>query len=129
MSGLISCSIQNGLLQDHLHCLRAEYKKRMQVATEYLRDNLPQNFHFETPHGGYFIWIKGPDNFDGTLFSHQALKHGVQVLPGERAAGNRSDPRSCQNAIRVSIAYYGCESLLEGCQRLCHALSLDFKNV
>ncbi len=63
----------------------------MRLATDYLRENLPDHFRFETPKGGYFIWIQGPEDFDGTNFVRKAL--GVEVLPGQRASGNRLDPQ------------------------------------
>ena len=123
MSGIISIAMKKGLLREHLQYLRTEYKQRMHLATEFLTKNLPNKFHFEVPQGGYFIWIQGPEDFDGSDFAKKASENGVEVLPGQRAAGNRLDPGKNQNAIRLSIAYYKCDSLLEGCRRLCHVLN------
>ena len=125
MSGIISLAMKKGLLREHLQYLRMEYKQRMDLATTFLMENLPKKFHFEAPHGGYFIWIQGPENFIGEDFAKKASENGVEVLPGQRAAGNRLEPKKNRNAIRLSIAYYERDNLLEGCRRLCHVLSMN----
>ena len=59
MSGIIACSLQDGSLAHHINDLRNEYGNRMRTVCDYLKDNLPDGFNFQTPGGGYFIWIVG----------------------------------------------------------------------
>ena len=126
MSGIIACSLQDGSLAHHINNLRNEYGNRMRTLCNYLKDNLPDGFDFQTPEGGYFIWIVGPKQFDGKKFSEYCPKEKkVVVLAGVRASAysrSSSGDFLCQNAIRLSIAFYEKEILLDGANRLLQSL-------
>ncbi len=128
MSGLVASAIDLGLQSDHLKHLREEYAKRMRVMCDILQDGLPVRFEVERPKGGYFVWIRGPPGFDSEQFAITCLgKYKVQFLPGQRATSiqNKDDSNlveKCGNCLRLSIAFYDCEQIKQGCLQLCEAL-------
>ena len=93
---------------------------------EFLRSNLPPGFEFESPKGGYFIWITGPKDFDGCKFSEYCIANEmIRILAGKRASAFRmeSDLKT-QGAIRISIAFFEKPQLIDGASKLCDALKV-----
>ena len=91
----------------------------------YLEENLPPDFKFQKPHGGYFIWVLGPSGFNATKFFQLCTNEKFKILVGERASSFRNSECAklkCLNAIRLSIAFYEEEDLIKGAERLCQAL-------
>ena len=125
MSGILACSMRDGSLRKHVQSLRFEYGQRMKKLCNYLEENLPPDFKFQKPHGGYFIWVLGPSGFNATKFFQLCTNEKFKILVGERASSFRNSECAklkCLNAIRLSIAFYEEEDLIKGAERLCQAL-------
>ena len=121
MPGIMAKGLLNGSLNQHLLSMRQEFSEKMISVCEYLKNNIPSGFSFETPQGGYFIWITGPMNFNGTEFNEKLFEtEKVAVLPGEKASSDMENVS--KNSIRISIAFYEKDVLLKGVIRLCKAL-------
>ena len=95
----------------------------------FLRSNLPPGFEFESPKGGYFIWITGPKDFDGSKFSDYCIANErIRILAGNRASANRTETDlKTQNCFRLSIAFYEQPQLIDGASKLCDALKVFHK--
>ena len=96
---------------------------------EFLRSNLPPGFEFESPKGGYFIWITGPKDFDGCKFSEYCIANEmIRILAGNRASAFRKEQDlkthdiSQISSFRLSIAFYEKPQLIDGASKLCDAL-------
>lgn len=93
--------------------------ERMRVTCDVLAENLPSEFTFERPQGGYFIWIEGPEGFKAQEFKCK----DVVIMPGIKASGNRENPSDiCARSFRISIAYYQSHELSGAVAKLCQAL-------
>ncbi|MFC4587487.1 aminotransferase-like domain-containing protein [Sphaerisporangium corydalis] len=57
-----------------------ERERRLDRIEKLLRDRLPE-WRWRRPYGGSGLWIELP-GVDATEFSHVALRHGVEVVPG-----------------------------------------------
>ena len=124
ISGIMANAMEKGLVSSHLNHLRIEYGIRMKDVSDYFVQNLPPNFKFEPPKGGYFIWIEGPENFDASQFSSKCKSEiCVEVMPGEKASGNQKNPSEvCLRSFRISIAFYPRDTLMEAARKLCSFL-------
>ena len=119
MSGLITQALLNGPLARHLDFLRKEYGVRMELFSNILEENLPREFSFDRPLGGYFIWIRGPTlTFDVDRFSKTIS--AFRILQGHKASSSKN--KTWSNAFRVSIAYYDITTLIKYANLLCQSL-------
>lgn len=94
----------------------------MRVVYQILKENLPVTCEIAEPTGGYFIWIKFPENIDITAFNAYSKKHH---LVSAIAGNDFSAVNSFKNYQRISIAFYSLDKLRTAVQGLCKAYS-DF---
>jgi DNA-binding transcriptional MocR family regulator len=95
------------------------FRKRMQIALNALRENLPENVSWTKPDGGYTIWVKLARSYTGeAAFKNSLVKHGVLVSPGEYYFHGSSP----HQYFRLSIASLNEEEIQEGMLRLGKAL-------
>jgi 2-aminoadipate transaminase len=113
-SGLLRSAITLGLQRDHLVHLKAVYAKRMLALTTALRRHLPEGVTFQEPAGGFFVWLKFPEQIDTAELLSEAKKHGVGYQPGKKF----SCQQGLKNFARVSVSYYASAELEEGVLRL-----------
>ena len=98
-SGIVRSAIENGLLEDQLQNLKTAYTRRKSALAAALRKSLPDTIHFAEPEGGFFIWLKFPEEIDANRLldaAHRGLK----------------------NFARLSFSYYEVPQLEEGARRL-----------
>ncbi len=114
MSGLLRSALQTGLAQAHLAWLKEVYGRRTAVLTAALREFLPAGFAFDQPEGGFFVWVRGPEEMDTAVLLPAAHSAEVGYQLGHKfsAAGGQA------NCMRLSFAFYKEESLREGARRL-----------
>jgi len=84
-----------------------------------LRIHLPDQAVFKVPKGGYFIWVRLPDNIDTISFRQAAQKQNVDFHPGVVF----SHKKGLNNYMRLSFAFYDEEVLVEGARRLGKVIS------
>ena len=120
-SGIATSLISLGLLDKQLDHCKEVYGARMAAALKELT-LLPAGWSVESPGGGYFLWIKAER--DLAAFCRKIEENGVAVLPGPRASSSQS-PQSCNNAIRISIAYFTEEKIALACKTIVK-LACDF---
>ena len=120
-SGIVCSMLQDGLIKSNLEFIRELYGDRMHSVVEYLRENLPSGWTCSNPGGGYFLWVEAEHDLVG--FSASLAKVGVSVLDGERACPFTYLDQECslnwKKCIRISIAYYPVEKIMEACQKIC----------
>lgn len=121
-SGIVCSMLQDGVIKSNLEFIRKLYGVRMNSAIEYLRENLPSGWTCFNPGGGYFLWLSA--DHDLVNFSDSLETAGVTVLFGERACPYSYLEEDCEqnwkNCIRLSIAYYPTEKILEACRIICN---------
>lgn len=116
---LVQAALELGLLADNIATLRTTYGARVQALAAALHTHLPPDTQIVTPGGGYFMWLTcGADiNTEALLpWAHQA---GVAYRPGQAFSATRAFP----HAMRLSFALYEVDELVQGAERLGHALA------
>jgi 2-aminoadipate transaminase len=81
-SEIVNFVIQKGFLLSHIKHLRQTYSHRAEVLCRELRAALPETISFQTPLGGYFVWLKFPDGINTQTFRKTAQKQNVDFFPG-----------------------------------------------
>jgi len=119
-SGIIESLIELGLAKKVLEFYKATYKARMELSCKILRENLPITCSFLEPKGGYFIWIKLPQNISAQEFNAFCREnYKVVVIPGDVFSLNKTS----KNCLRISIGFHTVETLQTAVTRLCEALN------
>lgn len=113
-SEIVNSVIHSGSLNTNLDKLKRTFKKRADVFINQITKNFPDQAVFKVPSGGYFVWIKLPDNIDTKLLRQTAQKNSVDFLPGSFFSSNNR----LKNYMRLSFAFYEEELLKEGAKRL-----------
>lgn len=108
----------------HIKRMHRIFRKRMQVALNTLKLNMPEGVTWTQPDGGYTIWVTLKTPYpDESLFQEMLLKHGVLVSPGDYYF-HRSHPHKY---FRLSIANLNEQEIEKGIIRLGEALkALNF---
>lgn len=96
----------------------------MSTTCEVLKAHLPKSCSFYEPEGGYFIWIKLPENKNSNDLLKLAMeKYKIFFLPGNRF----SIENKMSNCLRISIAFHSKELMQETTLKLCQAIQ-EFLN-
>lgn len=118
-SGLLTSLIELGLAKKQLQKCLKTYKEQCDALCETLEENLDPSCSFVKPAGGYFIWLKLPENIDGDALSAFCLKkHKVFAIRGSRF----SVEKKFRNFIRLSFAFHPPEILREAGRRFCNGV-------
>jgi DNA-binding transcriptional MocR family regulator len=81
---------------------------------EHVRPLVPEA-RWTTPHGGYFVWVRLPDEVDIGRLAAAAEQCGTGFVPGSVFY---VDKARAPNAIRLSFARYSPDDLVEAARRL-----------
>lgn len=109
--------LRRGLLDDHVARLRAGYRARRDHLMAALRQ-LPAECRCDTPGGGYFAWVRVPDDIDTSALLARAEAAGVSYVPG---APFHSDGGG-QHHLRLAFSLLSPAEMEEGARRLAHVL-------
>lgn len=113
-SAMIGSAIELGLQAEHLDYLKSTYRHRAAVLSGALHKHLGPVASFTQPEGGFFIWLRLPEQVDTQALLPEAKKRNVGFEPGT----NFSSRRALQNYARFCFAYYDPPQLEEGVERL-----------
>ncbi|XP_077983633.1 2-aminoadipate transaminase-like [Glandiceps talaboti] len=118
-SGIMATAMDLGLVKDNLSNLCCKYKKRMNCALRTLEEELPPNVKFTKPKGGYHLWIVLPENYS----TRQLLKECREQYKVSFQLGPIFSPDGVMdNCLRLSIAYYHEDVIIEAIKRLSTAI-------
>jgi len=118
-SEIINSAICLGFLKANIQRLKNIYRKRIKIFCDQLRIHLPAQAVFKVPGGGYFIWVRLPDNIDTRSLRKAAREKDVDFHPGALF----SHKKELKNFLRLSFSFYDEEILAEGARRLGKAIS------
>jgi len=113
-SEIVNGIIQEGRLTAHIKHLRQVYINRAALLCRELRAALPDTISFQTPQGGYFVWLKFPHDIDTNAFRKIAQKQKVDFYPGSFF----SPSQGLSSHMRLCFALYENAILIEGVRRL-----------
>ena len=110
--------LRTGLYESHIQKLKVELKRRALLLDQLLKQYFKCTASWETPKGGFYIWLKFHEPIVTTDLFMKLLKKKVLINPGYIYAPNDT------NHIRLSFAYSSDEKLKKGIQTLYKETSL-----
>jgi DNA-binding transcriptional MocR family regulator len=117
-SAIVQSIIELDLQTHHLSHIKREYSQRMKALNSALRENLGEITSFIEPDGGFFVWLRLPEDRDAEKLLLKAQRHDVAFAPGS----SFSPGRDFGNYMRLSFAYYEASDLTEAVKRLSAAI-------
>ncbi|XP_058461339.1 uncharacterized HTH-type transcriptional regulator YdfD [Malaya genurostris] len=117
--GIVTSLIQLGLAEQQLKKYSEKYAERLRAADEVLKLKLPDGCTFNSPRGGYFIWIRFPESVDCNDFNRYCLENfGVTAIAGSRFSLGDTH----RNCLRLTFAFHPVEYLRKSVEKLCVAI-------
>ncbi len=113
-SALVRVVVEGGWEERYLDMLRATYRRRIAALHAALVEHLGRLVRYTVPDGGYFFWLRLPEQMDGETLAARAPEFKVGFRPGQRFSGRQG----LRNYIRLSFAHYEDADLAEGVRRL-----------
>jgi len=89
---------------------RGMYRERCQAMSDSLAEYMPPGVRWNTPTGGFYLWVTLPEGLDSTLLVQQSINKGVVYVPGTAFF---TDGRGA-NAMRLSFCGPNPEQIREG---------------
>ncbi|HSC30450.1 MAG TPA: PLP-dependent aminotransferase family protein [Gemmatimonadaceae bacterium] len=108
-----------GRLDAHTTRVQETYRAHRDRMVRAFERQLPE-VSFQTPNGGYYLWLSLPPGVDGDALARRAADAGVIVIAGSRFFANGGgDQRG--RFIRVAFSHAGLDEIDEGVRRLAAA--------
>ncbi len=92
---------------------RAVYRERRDAMLLALADYLP-DLSWTVPNGGFYVWLRLPENMDSKSMLPRAVKELVAYTPGTAFYANGGG----RNFIRLAFCYPTPDFIREGIRRL-----------
>jgi 2-aminoadipate transaminase len=83
-----------GFLDEHIAVTREIYRSRRDAMLAGLQREMPPEVRWTMPHGGFFLWVTLPDNYETDAMLPNATDRGVIYLPSSWFYPDRSWTRS-----------------------------------
>jgi len=113
-SHVVRHAIDLGLEQSFLQHLRRQYRLRVIAMDEALHEHIGDLASWHRPEGGYFFWLRFPEDVDTARLRLNASEYQTGFQPG----ANFSSIGGLGNYLRLSFAHYGVVEIREGVERL-----------
>ena len=108
-----------GRLDAHTTRVQETYRAHRNRMVRAFERDLPE-VAFQTPNGGYYLWLSLPTGVDGDALARRAADAGVIVIAGSKFFANGGgDQRG--RFIRVAFSHAGLDEIDEGVRRLATA--------
>lgn len=117
-SKLVQSALELGLQRDHLAHLKSVYGQRMAFLSDALRRHLGGSASFRKPSGGFFIWLRLPEQTDAEACLSKARQHHVGFQPGVKF----SSRQGLKNYVRLCFSFYDTPELETAAGRLAGVL-------
>lgn len=74
--------IDEGYLEPYLDFLRKEYSERKDILQQSLEEYLPAGIQWIEPKGGFYVWLRLPNQLSASAIFKDCLKKGVVFVTG-----------------------------------------------
>jgi 2-aminoadipate transaminase len=108
--------IRGGQLRESIQRIRELYKSRASAILQALKERMPKGVTWNTPRGGFFLWLRLPDLIDSAEMLEEAIKRGVAYVPGTSFCvdgSGKSDMRLCYSKESAERLNQGVSLLAE----------------
>ncbi|HEX4755284.1 MAG TPA: PLP-dependent aminotransferase family protein [Candidatus Dormibacteraeota bacterium] len=106
--------LRGGHMDPQLRRSNALYSNRCNLMQAALDEYMPEGLTWTRPHGGFFIWLTGPEWLDTSELSAQAREAGVAFVPGRPF----HPAHDGSNRLRLAFSLAGDDDIDEGIRRL-----------
>nr|WP_205668574.1 PLP-dependent aminotransferase family protein [Ammoniphilus sp. CFH 90114] len=106
--------LASGMYTIHLERIRDELKRRRDIALNALEKFFSGIARWNTPTGGYYIWLELTHSISPTVLFEQCLHHGLLINPGSIYGSYET------TTIRLSYSYVEPLDLQQGIMNLSH---------
>ena len=110
-AAIVADFCSSGRWEKHVAWLRNQYRLRRDCALAALDAAMPRSAHWTRPEGGYFIWLRLPENLTVDELEAQAKAHNVYFASGK---GFFVHPEDGAHHVRLSFSYVPLEDLESG---------------
>jgi GntR family transcriptional regulator, regulator for abcA and norABC len=104
----VAQSLSTGFYEEHVKKIRTKLKFRRDFTMDLLNQYFKQHATWNTPSGGFYIWLSIHKPLSLSLLFEKALKRGILLNPGN--VYHRHD----QHHLRLSYAYAPLDQLEKG---------------
>jgi DNA-binding transcriptional MocR family regulator len=115
----------SGAFAAQVERFRAAYRERRDALLAALAEHLPPGCTATKPGGGFFVWVRLPEQIDAGALLPRAEAAGVAYLPGKRfhleGAG--------ANTLRLAFSLYRPAELAEAASRLGAAIRAELEAI
>jgi DNA-binding transcriptional MocR family regulator len=111
---VVSAFCRSGDFDRHVTKLKSVYRERRDVLVQSLAEHLPAGCSFDTPGGGYFVWVRLPKGRLGHELARRADDYRVGFIPGRTFSIDEAG----DHALRLAFSLMTPEALVEGARRL-----------
>lgn len=118
-AAIVRIVIEEGWQRQYLEHLRQLYRQRVEVMDSGLRQHFPPQVEYVKPGGGYFFWLRFPEQIDTNDFLSEAARLKVGFRPGSKFSAEGR----LRNFMRLSFAFYGEEELARGIETLAQVVN------
>jgi 2-aminoadipate transaminase len=108
----------SGFLDDHISATRENYRARRDAMLAGLEREMPAGVRWTTPHGGFFLWVTLPEQYETDAMLPDATDRGVIYLPSSWFYPDRSWTRS----LRLNFSAQPEERIAEAMRRLAETI-------
>jgi 2-aminoadipate transaminase len=105
-------------LDEHIATTREIYRPRRDAMLAGLEREMPAGVRWTTPHGGFFLWVTLPEQYETDAMLPDATDRGVIYLPSSWFYPDRSWTRS----LRLNFSAQPEERIREAMRRLAETI-------
>jgi 2-aminoadipate transaminase len=92
--------IRRGWLRERLGMLITHYREKRDFMLDQLRRHFPEEVSWNRPQGGFFVWVRLPEQIDAADLLNEAIDHQVVFVAGSAFFVDGSG----QNTLRLSYS-------------------------
>ncbi len=109
---------RRGFFQERLPRLRAFYQARRDAMVAALKRHLPEG-RWNSPRGGFFIWLELPEGLDAEELLESAVEAGVAYVPGAPFyVSGDGPPARVASTVRLAFSRETEADIARGVERL-----------
>lgn len=114
--------LTQGKLEPYLKFLRKEYQERKNILEDNLKKYMPKEVTWNSPLGGFYLWLKFPKDIHSTDIFKKSVKEGVAFVNGKTF-----DPASKKDdRLRLSFSNMPKEDIEKGVKILAKVVQKVF---
>lgn len=98
------------------------YREKRDLALQALEEEMPPGVEWNRPQGGFFLWIRLPQELDASEMLPHARASGVTYVPGAAFRGP-------SNTLRFSFSQVAKDEIVPGVKRLARTIAQQLESV